>query len=252
MPSIDDFVAHRWADAKGSLRQLDSEFVRRHETTVRLQNMNWLSPFTINPNEPPERRLSRKWHSLLESCNELVWREMTLRESVSSLVAEGLDSLSVESAGARSFFALRSWFIFMVAICEQVETVVRRTLDVHLKDPKIRKELAAKFRSLVHERVRAHVSEQRNQLIHGDRGSLAQGITEDNLWEGEVSIGLTPRLALEQFHMPAQGKRAQAGQYDPFKELTQYRCEQLGQILFELEGELSQYGDLKYPLSGGA
>ena len=176
---------------------------------------------------------------------------MVLRESVASLVGKELSSLSVEAAGAKSYFALRSWFIFMVAICEQVETVVRRTLDVHLSDPKVRKELAARFRSLVHERVRAHVNEQRNQLVHGDRGSLAQGITEDNLWEGEVSIGLTPRLALEQFHLPAQGIRARAGKYDEFIELTEYRCEQLGQILFELEGELSERGDLKHPFSSG-
>ena len=40
MPSIDDFVAHRWADAKEALRELDREFVHHHETTVRLQNMN--------------------------------------------------------------------------------------------------------------------------------------------------------------------------------------------------------------------
>ena len=239
MSSIDDFIIHRWVESKEALRQLDPEFVRRHETTVRLQNMAFWSPFSIDPREPPQRRLSKKWHSLLESCNELVWREMVLRESASYLTAETLNDLSVEAAGARSYFALRSWFVFMVAICEQVDTVVRRTVNVHLSQPKARKEIAARFRSLVHERVRIHVNEHRNQLVHGDRGSLAQGISEDALWEGEVSIGMTPTLALEQFHLPAQGGRAQAGKYDQFVELTEYRCEQLGQILFELEGELA-------------
>ena len=238
MPPIDDFVEHRFADAKEVLRGLDPEFVRSHETTVRLQNLNLWSPVNRDPSEPPRKKLSKKWHTLLEGCDELVWRVMILKESVSRLTAEAAQSMTEERAGAQSYFALRSWFVHMVALCEQVETVIRRTLKVYTDDLADRTRVSKKFVDQVHERVKKHVNEHRDQVAHGDRGSLSQGITEDGLWEAGVSMGQTPSLALKQFHLPSQGERAQTGQYDLFVDLTEYRCQELGEILFELEGEL--------------
>ena len=228
MPPIDDFVEHRFADAKEALRGLDPEFVHSHETTVRLQNLNLWSPVYRDPSDPPRKRLPKKWHALLEGCSELVWRVMILRESASRLTAGSAQGMTEERAGAQSYFALRSWFVHMVALCEQVETVIRRTLNVHAEDPGHRQRVSKKFVSLVRKRVRDHVNEQRNEVAHGDRGSLSQAITEDGLWEAAVSMGQTPALALKQFHLPSQGERAQAGQYDQLVELTEYRCQELG------------------------
>ena len=44
MPSIDDFVNHRWADAKEVLRQLDPDYVREIGETVRLQDVGLQPP----------------------------------------------------------------------------------------------------------------------------------------------------------------------------------------------------------------
>ena len=238
MSSIDDFVEHRFADAKEVLQGLDPKFVRNHEMTVRLQNINMWSPVNRDPSEPPRKKLSKKWHTLLEGCDELMWRVMVLRECASQLTAVAARGMTEEQAGAKSHFALRSWFIHVVALCDQVETVIRQTLNVHIEDPRHRKRVSKKFVGLVHEHVKVHVNEQRKKFVHGDRGSLSQGITEDRLWEAAVSMGQTPALALKQFHLPLQGERAQTGQYDLFVDLTEYRCQELGEILFELEGEL--------------
>ena len=46
MASIEDFVSHRWDDAREELRRLDSVFVGKLENDVRLDRLGLISPPT--------------------------------------------------------------------------------------------------------------------------------------------------------------------------------------------------------------
>ena len=73
MATIDDFVNHRWADAKQTLRNLDPEYVSNLESTVRLQHLGLEHPYPADVEDSPKQRLSIEWHRLLESCHELAF-----------------------------------------------------------------------------------------------------------------------------------------------------------------------------------
>ena len=77
MPSIDDFVSHRFADAKEELRKLDPGYVGDIECIVRVENSGQESPLlpvdenSIQQKLTPKKRLPKAWHRLLEACHEL-------------------------------------------------------------------------------------------------------------------------------------------------------------------------------------
>ena len=64
-PTINDFVEHRWTDAKEELRKLDPDFVRRSEETVGLQSLG-LTALGADCN--PKRRLSKSLFTISVVC----------------------------------------------------------------------------------------------------------------------------------------------------------------------------------------
>ena len=83
MATIDDFVNHRWADAKEALRQLDPDYVNRLESTARLQRVGLEHPFPADMKEQPKKRLSKEWHHPLEpilKTKSLITRKGSSRE----------------------------------------------------------------------------------------------------------------------------------------------------------------------------
>ncbi len=236
---IDQFVENRWEDAKEALRQLDHEYVEKFESTVRLQRMELETPWTANPSDKPRRRLSKAWHHLFEECQELVEQTIVLQTSAGSLRRESFQNLPPQAAGSRADYHWRSWFIHSVALCERTEAVVRKTLDVYCQNLEAKRDIRERHVSAIRSGVKEYAVRQRDSYVHANRGSWSRGITEEQLWEGVISIGMKPRQQLEQFWLPRHGQRAQNGEHDVFATFTHEILTRLGQILQSLEEDLA-------------
>ena len=240
-PSVDDFIENRWEDAKEALRKLDPEFVDRLEMTARAQAKGLVLPGFFDATAPPRRRLSKDWHTLLEKCHDLDWQAMLLEVSAEGTTARSLKNVDTHIAGARSHYNIRSWFVQVVTLGHAAKAVIRRSLEIYMPDQETKAGLRNKYSAAISSQIVEPYRLQRNLFIHPDNSSWAQGITEDGLWEGEVSIGLTPRLALEQFHLPAQAQRAKQGNYDGFANRSEEVLLILGQILHDFEQDLATH-----------
>ena len=242
---IDIFIESRWSDAKEALRKLDPKYVEQHENTVRLQRIGLAMPWIVDPTNQPQLRLSKKWYRLLEGCYELARQVMVLKTSGECLRDESMRNEPLQVAGARATYNLKSWFIHAVALCEQVELVISRTLDVYISESAPKKEIRKNCKSLIRHSVREHVFEQRRNYLHPDSGSWAQGITKDKLWEGAVSIGLTPRREFEKFSLCKIGSGAQNGKYNIFDVYTEETLIRLAQILNDFERDMAKHREVR-------
>ena len=238
MASIDDFVNHRWEDAKEALRKLDSDFVSELESEHRLQTLVLDMPQQYSAGNRPKRLLSRKWHHLLEACLELAMQAWNVRVAATSLTAEANAGLSIYEAGLRADYHFRSWFIHVAALTERTDDVIRKTADVYIAESGRSKELAKRHRTSVKQQITERISRQRNEYMHPKR-SWASGITENQLWEGHVTIGMTPTKFLDEFHYPAQGKNMMVGKYDGYVDETRKILDCVGSILQKFETDLT-------------
>ena len=249
--SIDDFVNFRWADAKEALRNVDPDYVSKLENTTRLQASGLEPLWEVNYSESPKKRLSKEWHHLLETCYELVRHVIVLDASRECFRNESLPNLSLQISGARVVFGLRSWFMHAVVLCDQTDLAIFRSLDVYVSDTKSKKEMREKYRIRIRESVRKHIDYQRNSYVHPEKEAWSQGITRQELWEGTVSIGITPRREFEKYSLFRMGKRAQDGEYKIFDTYTEEVLTRLGQILHDFEEDLVASYNLEYRMGTG-
>ena len=237
--TVDAFVANRWADAKKVLTDLDSRFVERMETTHRLQTAGFVATSTWGDWRTPGKRLSKRWHRLLEACFDLCLQLKLLQVSADSLSASSFKELSTEEAGMRAVYHFRSWFIHAISLTEKCDTVIDRTVEAYVRDRKRSKLMKATLRKKVREQAKQNIEKQRNDFVHAGRGSWEIAPTEQQMWEGVVSIGMPPQSMLEESFWPSQGRRGMGGFFEPlFDHLTTELCRKLGRILSELESEL--------------
>ena len=110
MTTIDDFVNQRWQDAKRTLRRLDSGFVEKVESTVRLESVGLCTPWPADIGDVPRRRLSKQWHGLLEAWLELSMEVSRLEVSAHSLGADAYQDMDPVDVGKRVDYHLSSWF----------------------------------------------------------------------------------------------------------------------------------------------
>ena len=234
MASIEDFVNRRWVDAKNALRELDSEFVSRIESQVRLNALNLATPWSSNELErKPYRRLSKSWHNLLEACAELLMQVSFLEESTTVFAGDVHDDTPSIRAGRQALFHFRSWVINAQALTERVCGVIDCSARVYISDQQERKELSSPYKNRVQE-ISGQIREIRNEYLHGNK-SWAKGITEDQLWEGIVACGLAPRKFHDEFIYPEQGDFLKSGKYQYFGDGTMDLENRLGLILEEFE-----------------
>ena len=235
-PSINDFVEHRWADAKEGLRKLDPNFVRRVEETVRLQDLGLEA---LGVGGSPKRRLSKKWHTLLEDCDELVRRATILQTVIDCFIADSDGEMSSVEIGRRFFCHIRSWFIHAQALAEHTERVIITTTKLYISDREADKKLAKSHRESVYCQVVKMVEQERNKFAHATGKSLSTSITEDDLWEGSVAAGLTPQMSHNESIYAFFGERVKSGMYHhPLAEKNRMVLQLLGGILHELEGDI--------------
>ena len=239
MPSIDDFVNHRWADAKDALRKLDPDFVSEVESTVRLQSVGLETPWELDVQRGPKRRLASEWHRLLEDCDELVRQTSILQTAKEHLVEDSDAGMSDVEVGKRFFYHMHSWFIHANTLAERTSEVIKRTAELFISDREACKKMTERYSDSVFHQVIKLVREERNEHAHGTSRSWSKNITKDDLWELGVAGGLTPRNAQEEFQYPTMGEIIKSGRYHRFADLTKTIFDRLGGILHELEEDIA-------------
>lgn len=237
MASIDDFVNHRWADAKEALRNLDRDFVYKLEFEVRLQDSGLEPPWESVVDETPSQRLSSQWHHLLEACVELNMQAETVQVAAVSLTPQANSALSDCEAGKRIHYHHRSWFIHVAVLAERTDDVIRKATELYILDPEKRMEVAKRHHAKVYDQIKSNVDQQRNEYVH-PRRSWVKGVTEDQLWEKLVSGGMTPSKLLAEFHYPERGITVKGGKYNSFGDESTKIFDSVGAILQELEADL--------------
>ena len=236
-PSISDFVEHRWVDARDKLRNLDPDFTRRVEETVRLQDLGLEA---LGVGSSPKQRLPKKWHTLLEDCDELVRKASILQTAIDCFTADSNGEMSSVEVGRRFFYHMRSWFIHAQALAEQTQRVISNTTSCYIYDREVDGKLAKCHRKSVKSQVIRMVKQERDEFAHAKQKSWSTTITEDNLWEPSVAAGLTPRMSPNESIYAFFGERVKSGMYHhPLAERNGIVFQRLGRILHELEEDIA-------------
>ncbi len=200
--------------------------------------MGLIPPASVDLRRSPARRLSKKWHRLLESCDELNIEESVLWVSSDYLKPDANRGISEVEAGRRADYHIRSWFIHINNLIERVGDVVRKTANVYVADDKERKELVSRYKERVEEIAR-EIRQERNQYAHGSASNAAREMTEKGLWELVVALGDIPIKYHVEGVYPYLAHHLMSGMYaGSLGKITEKMCEDLGAILLELEADV--------------
>lgn len=239
MFSIEDFVNHRWTDAKEALRQLDADFVGTLENDMTLHRLGLTPPRRKDVIGTPRESLSTDWHRLLEACYEMVRQKDILEVSARYLTDEGCESLPHFDVARKRDYHFRSWVIHADTLCENAEHVIRQSMRVYRPEVQERNPILDTLVKRVECEIRYRFRDIRNDYVHPQRRSWSRATTEDGHWEGCVSLGMTPRNHLDEFYYPMEAENEISGIYAKSLLETESIFGSLGSILSELEGEIS-------------
>ena len=229
--TISDFVSNLWGLAKRELSANDPEFVSKLDSEVRLNKIGLVVEKPSTLRSKPKTGLSRKWHKLLEACMELELRVDCLKTSAQFLSPAPYENATTVQAGKEGIYHDRSWFIHAVAVGEQVKTIVLKAIDLFPATTEEKKAIRESLKTALQETIMQHITDQRHDYIHGERSSWPSGITEDELWEGAVSVGLTPDRVLNEFVYPDEGEKVKSGKRRHFESVTEEMLSRAGGIL---------------------
>lgn len=237
LATIEDFVDHRWTDAREALRKIDGTFVKKLESQVQFDELGLSAPWPFSDIERlPTRGLSTEWHRLLEACTDLILQLSIFEESTALLEVDTSGERSWVKAGRQVLLYIRSWVIVAQALAERVNGVIECTTKVYWDDLTTQNQLSKSFRSRVQQEV-IQTLNARNEYVHANR-SWAKGITEDKLWEGIVAVGLQPSRLYDQFVYPSQGELWMTGHYAGFANAAVAIRNRLGSILEDFEASI--------------
>ena len=248
-PSINDFVEHRWADAREELRKLDPDFIRKIESKGQAEQ-DWLKPALGLP---------IKWHSLLESCDELYLLATMVQAAAAGLTPFPYlyGDLSSADIGQLSTYNGRSWFVHTKALAERTKDVIRKTSQVYISDSRAAEKIYNRHHDAVRRRIEDHTVQferqgtirgLRNEFAHGNKPSWASGITKSDddhkyLWEAFIAGDLTPRRRIEEGFFSTIGEDTSSGKYCSAVEDTKDVFDHLACILHELEEDIAANND---------
>ena len=239
MPSIDDFVNHRFADAKEKLRKLDPDYVGDTESIARLENLGLRSPLLPVDQRSPKRGLSTEWQRLLEDCHELSLQASIVQTAADYLIGDSDIGISSAETGRRFHYHMQSWYIHADTLADRTTSVIRKTIDLYESDGTTAKAMSERYESTVYDKVTKLVREERNQFGHGTTRSLGKAITEDGHWEGTVALGLTPSLYFDLIRDAEEWKELMTSAKDSLRRQNTTAFDMLGGILNELEQDLA-------------
>ena len=244
--TIDDFIDHRWADAKEALRERDPDFVAWGENTVGLERIGLCTPWTVDGEETPNKELPEEWHRLLETCVDLVLQRTCLQVAAEGLHDGSNRTLSNLEAGKLQMYHMRSWVIHANTLAERTNKVIQQTSDLYVSCPRQADQVAKRHKASVTETLTAHVRASRNEYAHGGTRSWSQALTKERHWERGVAIGMTPNDFLDEYFYSPQGQKTIAGLYNFYAVLSSEMLRNLSTILHDLEEELMTDSKLKY------
>ena len=244
---IDQFIERRWRDAKEVLRGLVPEFVARLEGDLEARDSRLFVQTPAEPDTPPRRRLPKKWHLLLESCDELNRQSNLLKAAGSNLTASANSHMKPAEAGASVDYHLRSWVIHASALVERGNDTIRKTVELYLVDRTMAASIIKHFTQETYENLIKPIETQRNGFLHA-RPSWSSGLTTEEHWERLVAIGMTSRLFERDFRHPHLGQRVLAGDFNEMTLNSSLTIDKLGTILTDLEEDLVTNNELRYSL----
>ena len=216
------------------------------ESEDRIERLDLHFPKAFSIGSKPKHRLSKEWHQLLEASDDLTIQMQILRLAAVCLTADANKDKPQHEAGKLAVYNFRAWFILATTLAERVNHVILTTLEVYLGDGSSRNKIAKRFRERIKPFTEA-LKELRNGYVHPKRAE-AREITKDGLWEGLVTLRITPAVFLDQFHYTSQGERVLTGKYDIFATKTDEMLCSFGAILKDLEQDLLANYKLKYPM----
>ena len=137
MPSIDDFINRRWADAKEEMRGLDPHFVATYEDVAAKGKAEDSSLAVPNPalwlpgrglvdffvHREPRKRLSKKWYRLFEACYSLSDQASIARTAAKHMTAQTYQTLRDVDTGMLANYHFHSWVIHLKTLCDRVKYV---------------------------------------------------------------------------------------------------------------------------------
>lgn len=173
---IGDFLLARWEEVKEELTSLDSKFVQTVSSWVSLQEHGIQLPDDL---PQPSKRLSPDSHHLLEATFEVI-RQL---DRIYLTVDRALSATNRRDA----LYYFDTWIEATHNLCDKINRVVEYSCKAHSLGR--RKE---KYVDGVNQ-VKEKIGKIRHGLVHGERqagGVPSKGITEDQLWEMGVALGL--------------------------------------------------------------
>lgn len=238
--TIDDFVSNRWADAKEALRKLDCEFVDQLDAVVRLQRLDlWAPPDMYAQSEkPPWKRLPKEWHELLEECFELTVMIRNYQTCTSNMTSEAAKGMSDIEAGRLFMYSFYTWVLYQDAVIDHTKAVISLASKIY-RSPKLTpNQLKKHYYDKANTLKRKATKEKRNAVAHGKEGFISQGLTEDQLWENNVVIGILPHHVIDN-HYEESGRRVHSGYYDKIMSIgPQGFLEEISNLLHSFEKEI--------------
>ncbi len=175
----------------------------------------------------------------MEDCSELVLQETILQVAVNCFIDDSHRGLSPVAVGKRFFYHIHSWFVHADTLADRTQSVIRKTTYLYIPNSEVASKIAKRHCNFVrsnefYEKIR----KLRVQFAHGTIRSWGQGVTEDNLWEGSVAVGMTPQLNFDQFLYPDREKVTQS--YGIIVDgATKGMLDHIGEILHELEKDIA-------------
>ena len=180
--TIENFIDNCWAEAKEELAQNAPEYVAALQATGSLMQHGFVLPEGL---PSPLWRLPVVWQDCLETTFDVVqtieWLNLTL-----ALLEANLDRRN-----ARYYF--EAWIQIAYNLCEKILKLITNSCTLASLNNRTKK----KYRRLVETEVKYKVGQFRQAIVHGvddtSKGGLgisAKSITNDQLWEGGVFLGL--------------------------------------------------------------
>ena len=234
MPSIDDFINRRWADAKEEMRGLDPNFVDELESSD--------YPEGLIRNRTPRQRLSTEWHRLLGYCCDLSARASLVEIAARSLKALADEVPQSEVAGRQASYHIASWIIYLNALCESVEKVIKGTTALYIYDKNVRKRKEQRYCDSANKYTK-EIQKARNGFAHA--GTLGgESITANSHWEAFIAVGITARMLQDDHYRQIMEDELKQGDPNRYIDATERFLEHFGSILGELEKDIADQSAL--------
>ena len=166
-------------------------------------------------------------------------QETILQTAVDCFMDDSHRGLSPVAVGKRFFYHIHSWFIHADTLVERTQSVIEKTTYLYIPNRMAARKIVKRYCNAVSDdQFYKEINEQRNQFAHGTKRSWVEGVTRDNLWEGLVTIGMTPQLNFDQFLYPNREEVTQSCGII-VNGATKGMLDHIGEILHELEKDIA-------------